>query len=87
MAGHYVRVEHACMSGLRLIGIILIVMGAIALAYEGFSYNRNKEVLRIGDASITATTKEKVRIPPWAGFAMIGGGVILLIIPRRSVRS
>jgi len=73
------------MSGLRLIGIMLIVMGAIALVYEGFSYNKDKEVLRIGDASITATTKERVRIPPWVGFVMIGGGVLLLVIPRKSI--
>ncbi len=75
------------MSGIRLIGIILIVVGALALAYEGFSYSKNKEVLRIGDASITTTTKERVRIPPWAGFAIIGGGVLLLVIPRKSVHS
>ncbi len=67
------------MSGLKLSGIILVVIGAIFLAYQGFSYTKKHEILRIGDASVTATTKERVNIPTWAGFVVVGAGIVLLV--------
>ncbi len=70
--------------GMKMAGIILIVLGAIALAYQGFSYSKRSEVLRIGDASVSATTKEHVNVPPWAGFVLVGVGVALTIGSRRT---
>lgn len=71
------------MSGIKVLALALIIAGAIALAYEGITYNKTREVLRIGDASITATTKEHVRIPLYVGFALVAGGVALLFVDRR----
>jgi hypothetical protein len=68
----------------RVLSIILIVLGALALAYQAFTYNKRSELFRVGDASVTATTKETVRIPPYVGFILIGAGAVLLFArPRR----
>ncbi|MFN7139375.1 MAG: hypothetical protein ACK4UN_08560, partial [Limisphaerales bacterium] len=70
-----------------LVGVILILIGAMALVYEGFSYNRQRELFRAGDVRVQIPRTERVRIPPWVGFALIGGGVVMLIVPRRNARS
>ena len=68
---------------LKTIGIVLIIIGAIALAYQGFSYSKNREVVRIGGASVSATTREHVSIPPWAGLVIVGVGVAMLVVGRK----
>ena len=71
------------MSGLRILGIILVVLGALALAYQKFSYKKEHELFRIGETAATVTTTETKRVPPWVGFALVGGGLILLILPKK----
>lgn len=68
---------------MKPLAIILIVLGALALAYQGFSYNKNEEVLKIGDASISATTKKRVSVPPYVGFILLGSGVALFIFSSK----
>jgi hypothetical protein len=43
------------------VGIVLVVLGALALAYQGINYTRQKDVLNLG--SIHATTQAQERIP------------------------
>ncbi|MEO7297778.1 MAG: hypothetical protein ABI042_04295 [Verrucomicrobiota bacterium] len=69
---------------MKMLGIVLIVAGAVALAYQGFSYNKNHEA-RIGGISLNATTKEHVNVPPWAGFVLVGVGVALVVFNRKAV--
>ena len=71
------------MSGMKIAGIILIVLGALALGYQKFSYNKKHELFKIGDASATVTARETKSIPPWVGFVAVGAGVALLVIPRK----
>lgn len=63
------------MNGLKILGIILIVAGAIALAYKGFSYNKKHELL---DGVLTVKTRERVNVPIWVGFVLVGGGIALV---------
>ena len=68
-----------------LIGIILIIAGALALAYQGFTYTRQERVLDVGPIHATAEKHEHVSIPPiLGGLALIGGVAILLMGARRS---
>ena len=68
------------MSGLRIIAIILIVAGALALAYGGFTYTKDTHTAEIGPLSLSVAEKERVNVPMWAGLAaVIGGGVLLLV--------
>ena len=67
------------MSGLRLVGVILLVAGLLALAYGGFSYTREKGDVKLGPVEIQVTEKERVNIPLWAGIAAAVVGGILLV--------
>lgn len=67
-------------SVINIMGIILIVVGIIAFSYQGFSYNKQEQVAKIGDLQITAQTKERVQFPPLLGGLCLVGGIVLLIV-------
>jgi hypothetical protein len=62
------------------IGIVLIIVGALALAYQGISYTREKSVLDVGSVHITAKTHEEIPLPPIVGGLALIGGVVLLVM-------
>ena len=66
-----------------LVGIILIVLGALALAYQGFSYTREEKVLDVGPIHATAEKHEHVSIPPILGGLVLIGGIGILLVGRR----
>ena len=72
------------MNGLRIFGIVLIIAGGLALAYNGFSYKKKDKLLEIGGQSISITTSRRVNVPTWAGFVMLGAGVVFLVAGKRS---
>ncbi len=67
-----------------IVGILLIVLGVIALAYQGFSYTtrENKKVLDLGPLQVDATVEKTrtVPLPPILGMAALAGGVVLLVV-------
>ena len=67
------------MKGTRLLGVVLVVLGVLALAYGGFNYTRRSEKASIGPFNIEVQERERVTIPLWAGLgAAIVGGVLLV---------
>ena len=67
-----------------IVGIVLIILGVVALAYGGFSYTtrENKKILDAGPIQLNATV-EKERsfpLPPILGVAALAGGVVLVIV-------
>lgn len=68
-----------------IIGVILIVLGAAALAYQGFTYTTDKEIIDIGPVKATAKTQKTVPISPLLGGAALVGGVILVIVGARRI--
>jgi hypothetical protein len=72
------------MNGIRILAIALIVGGALALAYGGFSYTRESTAAKLGSVELKVEQKETVNIPLWAGIAaVVGGGGLLLVTARR----
>ena len=67
------------MKPIVLIGILLIILGGLALAYQGFSYTRHEQVLDVGPMHITAATKDRVPISPILGGLALVGGIALLV--------
>jgi uncharacterized membrane protein len=67
-----------------LAGIVLIVIGVLALAYQGFSYTTNKKVLDIGPVQATKTETHTVPLPPIVGGVALLGGISLLVIGSRN---
>ena len=68
----------------RVVGILLIVLGVVALVWGGISYTREEEILDIGPIEATAETRERIPLPPILGIVAIGAGVVLLVVGRRS---
>jgi hypothetical protein len=66
------------MSGTKLVGAVLLVLGILALAYGGFTYTKDTDQVNVGPVHISVTDKERVNIPLWAGVGVaIVGGVLL----------
>jgi hypothetical protein len=66
------------MQGTRLIGVIFLVLGILALVYGGFTYTKNDEKAHIGPVKIEVQDKEHVNIPLWVGVASAIGGAVLI---------
>ena len=68
----------------RWIGILLVVLGVIGLAYTGITYTKRDEVLDAGPVQVAVRTRERIPIPPVVGaIALVGGVVLILKSPRR----
>lgn len=70
------------MSAMKIVGIVLIVAGAVALAYGGFSYTKETHNAEIGPIKLSVKEKEQVNVPQWAGIGAIVVGVVLLVLPK-----
>jgi uncharacterized membrane protein HdeD (DUF308 family) len=66
-----------------LAGIVLIVLGVVALVYQGITYTRRETVLDLGPLHATADREKTLPIPPVLGIAAIAGGVALLVVGGR----
>jgi uncharacterized membrane protein len=62
-----------------LVAILLIVFGALVLAYQGFNYTHQEKVLDVGPIHATAEKHEHVSIPPVLGGLALVGGIVLLV--------
>jgi uncharacterized membrane protein YidH (DUF202 family) len=65
------------------IGIVLIVLGAIVLAYHGFTYTTREKVIDAGPIQVSADKEHSFAIPPVIGGLAVGAGLVLVIAARR----
>jgi hypothetical protein len=72
------------MSTLKLVAILLIVTGGIALTYGGFSYTKETHTADIGDVHLAVHERQRVNIPVWAGLGAVIGGILLLVTSRKT---
>jgi len=66
-----------------IIGIILIVIGIIALAYGGFSYTTREKVIDAGPLQVSADKEKTVPFPPILGGICLVGGIVLVLAGNR----
>lgn len=64
---------------IRIIGILLIVLGLVALAYQGITYTKSEKVLEVGPITATKETRKTIPLPPVLGGVALLGGVVLLV--------
>jgi hypothetical protein len=64
-------------------GILLTVLGVLALAYQGITYTQQKKVIDLGPIQASTKTEKHIPIPPILGLAAIAGGVALMITGGR----
>jgi drug/metabolite transporter (DMT)-like permease len=70
------------MSAKTIIGIILIVIGIISLAYQGITYTTRKKVVDIGSLQATRREHKTIPLPPIVGILALAGGVVVLVADR-----
>jgi uncharacterized membrane protein YidH (DUF202 family) len=68
---------------LKMLSLLLIVGGGVALAYGGFSYTKETHSADIGDLHLAVHERQQVNIPVWAGLGAMVGGVLLLVTSRK----
>ena len=71
------------MSPMRIAGVILVIAGALALAYGGFSFTKETHKAEVGPLKFSVQEKERVNVPQWAGLGAILAGVVLLVAGGR----
>lgn len=73
------------MNAMRLLAIVLIVAGVLALVYGGFTYTEETHDMSIGSMEISVDDKETVNVPVWGGVVLVavGGGLLLFGGGRR----
>lgn len=64
-------------------GVVLIVLGLLALAFQGIAYTSRETVIDVGPIHATADRERTLPVPPALGFAAMAGGVVLLVAGSR----
>lgn len=74
------------MSPAKIVAIVLIVLGALGLAYGKFTYTEETHDAKVGPVELSVKDKETVNIPVWAGIGaiVIGAGMLLASGRRRA---
>ena len=66
------------------LALVLLVAGALALLYGGFTYTKKTHQTKIGPIELAVKEKETVNIPVWAGVgALVVGGALLFASTKR----
>jgi hypothetical protein len=68
------------MKPITWMGILLVVLGALGLAYQGFNYTHQERILDLGPIHATTEKQDRVSIPPALGGLALVGGIVLLVV-------
>jgi len=72
------------MNGRTIIGVALLILGIIALAYQGFTYTVPKKAVDLGPIQVTRQERHTVPLPPILGALALIGGIAVLVLDRSS---
>jgi uncharacterized membrane protein len=68
-----------------IVGILLIVLGIIAFAYQGFSYTTTEKAVDLGPIQINTEREHTFPLPPVVGGIALIGGIALLVVGGKKV--
>lgn len=71
------------MKAISMAGILLVVLGVLALVYQGFTYTHREKVFDVGPIHATRDDRERIPLPPIFGGLALAGGVALLVMDAR----
>jgi hypothetical protein len=66
-----------------ILGIVLIVLGALALAYHGIRYTTREKLLDIGSLKVTASERKTIPVPPVVAGIALAAGIALILMDRK----
>lgn len=66
-----------------LVGIALIILGVLALAYQGITYTTREKVIDLGPLKASVDKERTIPLPPILGVLALAGGVVLVIVGSR----
>lgn len=72
------------MKKFSIAGILLIVLGIVAFAYQGITYTTQEKVVDLGPLQMTTEKTRTIPLPPIMGAIALAGGIALLIVGKRS---
>ncbi|HXV79136.1 MAG TPA: DUF3185 domain-containing protein [Candidatus Binatia bacterium] len=65
---------------ITLVGIVLILLGIVAFAYQGISYTSREKVIDVGPLQASVDTKKTIPLPPLLGGLVLVGGIVLVVV-------
>lgn len=68
---------------MKLAGIVLIVLGVLALAYQGIRYTTREKLIDFGPLKVTATEERNIPLPPIVGGIAVVAGIALILTDRK----
>ena len=71
------------MKPVMLVGVALIILGVVALAYQGITYTTREKIIDIGPLKASIDKERNIPLPPILGALAIAGGVVLVIVGAR----
>jgi uncharacterized membrane protein HdeD (DUF308 family) len=71
------------MKSVSTIGVVLIVLGVLALVYQGISYTKRDTIIDIGPVHATAERQKTLPLPPILGALMLVGGIVMVVSGAR----
>ena len=68
----------------RIVGIVLVIIGAIMLIWTGFTYTKKEKVVDAGPIEISADRQKSVNWPPYLGGVLLVGGIVIIITAKKT---
>jgi hypothetical protein len=63
----------------RIVALVIVIAGVLALVYGGFSYTTKDTAAKIGPLELKVDKENQVNVPVWAGVAAIVIGGLLFV--------
>ena len=67
----------------RIVAVLLVIAGVVALVYQGITYTTREKILKIGPLEATAERERTIPLPPIIGGLMIAGGIVIWVVSMR----
>ncbi len=69
---------------ITLVGIVLIILGIVAFAYQGITYTSREKIIDIGPIQATADTQKSIPLSPLLGGLVLVGGIALVVVGAKT---
>lgn len=68
---------------IKIVAVLLVAAGLLALTYRGFDYPKSEHEAKIGSVEFAVKSEGRTHIPEWAGVGAIMLGTLLLLLPKK----